>query len=86
MTEAIAQYGRVLAARPNFTAAWHRLGEARLECGDSHAAIAAFRRALEIDPAHPRARAALVEALRATGDVEEAERYRTVATGRNPGG
>jgi hypothetical protein len=57
--EAIAMYERALAARPNFTAAWHRLGEARRECGDPLGAIDAFRRALEIEPSHARAREAI---------------------------
>jgi Tfp pilus assembly protein PilF len=80
--EAIPYYERALAQRPNMTAPWVRLGDAHRECGDTLAAIDAYRRALEIDPAHARARAAIVETLRAMGNVEEAERYRTVATGR----
>ena len=83
--EAIPQFERAVAQRPNMTAAWVRLGDARRECGDTLGAIDAYRRALEIEPAHERARTALVDALRALGDVEEAERYRTVATGRKPG-
>jgi len=82
MSEAIAQYERVLAMRPNFAAAWFRLGEARSECGDRDGAITAFRRTLEIEPSHARARPALVDALRALGNAEEADRYLTVATGR----
>jgi protein O-GlcNAc transferase len=69
-TEAIVQYERVLAQRPNFAAAWYRLGEARRECGDTLGAMDAFRRTLEIDPSHARARDA----------------YLYVATGRNPPG
>jgi hypothetical protein len=84
-SEAIAHYERAVAQRPNMTAAWVRLGEARRECGDTLGAIDAFRTALEIDPSHARARAAIVDAFRAMGNVEEAERYRTVATGRTPG-
>ena len=83
--EAIPYYERVLAQRPNMTAAWVRLGDARRECGDTLGAIEAYRRALEIDPAHERARDGIAEMLRAIGNVEDAERYRTVATGRNPG-
>lgn len=82
---AIALYERAVAQRPNMAAAWVRLGEARRECGDTHAAVDAFRTALEIEPGHARARAGIVDALRAMGDLEEAERYRTVATGRTPG-
>jgi tetratricopeptide (TPR) repeat protein len=84
-SEAIAHYERAVAQRPNMTAAWVRLGETRRECGDTLGAIDAFRTALEIDPSHARARAAIVDAFRAMGNVEEAERYRTVATGRTPG-
>ena len=70
--EAIVQLERAIAQRPNFVAAWYRLGEARQECGDTLGAMDAYRRALEIDPAHARAREALD--------------YLTVATGRNPPG
>jgi len=76
MKAAIAMYERALAARPNFAAAWHRLGEARRDCGDTLGAIDAFRRALEIEPSHVRAREAIVSAWRAMGNEEEAERYR----------
>ena len=48
--EAIAQYERALALRPNFAAAWLRLGEAREECGDMAGAEEAFRRARAIEP------------------------------------
>lgn len=75
-SEGIAFYERTVALRPNMTAAWVRLGEARRECGDTLGAVDAFRTALEIDPANARARTDIVEALRAMGNVEEAERYR----------
>ncbi|HUR82325.1 MAG TPA: tetratricopeptide repeat protein [Thermoanaerobaculia bacterium] len=81
-SEAIPFYERALALRPNLTAAWVRLGDAHRECGDTLRAIDAWREALNIDPTHVRARAAIVDALRAIGNVDEAERYRTVATGR----
>jgi tetratricopeptide (TPR) repeat protein len=74
--EAIAHYERALAARPNLTAAWIRLGAARRECGDLLGAIDAYRRALEIDPTQARASAALVDALEASGNRDEAARYR----------
>ncbi|HVG25189.1 MAG TPA: hypothetical protein VND45_13615 [Thermoanaerobaculia bacterium] len=83
--EAIPFFERAVALRPNLTAAWIRLGEAKRECGDPFAAIDAFRHALEIDPSNVRARAGIVDAFRAVGNVEDAERYRTVATGRMPG-
>lgn len=77
--EAIEQFERVLAQRPNLAAAWTRLGEAKRECGDTSGAIDAFRRALEIEPANARAQQGIVDALRAMGDVEEAERFRSAA-------
>jgi Tfp pilus assembly protein PilF len=45
--EAVAAFERAIAARPNFVAAWIRLGGVR---DDKEAKIAAFKRALEIDP------------------------------------
>jgi Tfp pilus assembly protein PilF len=83
--EAIAYYERALALRPNLTAAWVRLGDARRDCGDLLRAADAYREALNVDPSHVRARAAIVEVLRTMGNADEAERYLTVATGRMPG-
>ena len=48
--EGIAHLERAVALRPNFVAAWIRLGEARQECGDTSGAREAFDRALAIDP------------------------------------
>ncbi len=76
MKEAIPLYERALAKRPNMSAAWYRLGEARRDCGDLLGAIDAFRRTLEIEPSHARARGAIVDALVGMGNVEEAARYR----------
>jgi Tetratricopeptide repeat len=53
--EAIERYKRALAARPNLVAAWIRLGEAQLECGDRHGAAESFAQALSIDPRNARA-------------------------------
>jgi predicted CXXCH cytochrome family protein len=69
--EAAACFERALAGRPNFVLAWIHLGDVR--SGD--AAIAAYRRALEIDPTSTRAYVALARALRARGDDKEALRY-----------
>ncbi|MDP9193948.1 MAG: tetratricopeptide repeat protein [Acidobacteriota bacterium] len=73
--EAIVHYERALAARPNLTAAWIRLGTARRECGNLQGAIDAYRRALEIDPTQTRASTALIDALTASGNHDEAARY-----------
>jgi predicted CXXCH cytochrome family protein len=69
--EAAACFERALAGRPNFVLAWIHLGDVRT--GD--AAIAAYRRALEIDPSSSRAYVALARALRARGRDKEAQRY-----------
>jgi len=69
--EAAACFERALAGRPNFVLAWIHLGE--LRSGD--ATVAAYRRALEIDPTSTRAYVALARALRAQGDEKEALRY-----------
>jgi Tfp pilus assembly protein PilF len=82
--EAIVHYERALAARPNLAAAWIRLGTARRECGDLQGAIDAYRRALEIDPTQARASAALIDALTASGNTEEAARYRQHAAEPRP--
>jgi len=59
VVDAIAYYERAIAARPNMAAAWFRLGEAKRASGDVEGAKAAYRRTLEIDPTHVRARARL---------------------------
>lgn len=80
--EAMIRYERALSMRPNFSAAWFRLGQAREECGDLAGAVDAFRRTLEIEPSHARTLTAIVDTLRAMGNDAEAQRYLTVASGR----
>jgi tetratricopeptide (TPR) repeat protein len=46
--EAIAQYERALALRPNLAAAWKKLGEAKRSLGDIAGAGAADQRARAI--------------------------------------
>jgi len=82
MEEAIEQYERALAARPNLAAAWIRLGDARRECGAVRDAIDAYRRALEIDPSLLRASERLSALLEELGDREGAARYREHAMTR----
>ena len=48
--DAIAHYQRALALRPNFAAAWRRLGEAQNATGDVEAAAESARRARAISP------------------------------------
>ena len=60
--EGVAAFKRAVAGRPNFVLAWFHLGNARAAAGDRDAAIAAWRRALAIDPSFARAAAALNDA------------------------
>jgi tetratricopeptide (TPR) repeat protein len=60
--EAIQAFERAVAGRPNFVLAWFHLGNARAAAGERDAAIAAWRRALAIDPSFARAAAALKDA------------------------
>ena len=62
--EAIAHLERAVALRPNFTAAWTKLGEARRECGDEEGARAAFARAMAIDPENEHVRGGRADAPR----------------------
>jgi tetratricopeptide (TPR) repeat protein len=57
--EAIEAFERAVAGRPNFVLAWFHLGNARAAKGDRDGAVAAWRRALDIDPRFARAAAAL---------------------------
>ena len=67
---AAASFERAVAGRPNFVLAWIHLGDV----GSGDAVLAAYRRALEIDPTSTRAYVALARALRARGSEEEALR------------
>ncbi len=60
--EAIQAFERAVAGRPNFVLAWFHLGQERAAAGRRDAAVAAWKRALDIDPKFARAAAALKEA------------------------
>src|SRR4029078_12672571 len=47
LQEAELIYGQIVAADPNNSEAWHRLGGIAGQCGDRERAIACFDRALE---------------------------------------
>jgi predicted CXXCH cytochrome family protein len=69
--EAAAAFEHALAGRPNFVLAWIHLGDVR----SGEPAIAAYRRALEIDPTSTRAYIAIARSFRARGEEKEARRY-----------
>jgi tetratricopeptide (TPR) repeat protein len=77
--EAIAQFQRALALRPDYPEALNYLGAALARRGEAEAAIPMFRRAVELSPALPHARANLATALAQSGQIEAAIReYREV--------
>ncbi|MDJ0841598.1 MAG: tetratricopeptide repeat protein [Acidobacteriota bacterium] len=66
---------RAVAVRPNMTASWYYLGMTRFRLGDRPGAVAAYRRAVELDPKYDRAYLALARILRLQGQKDEAVRY-----------
>jgi len=68
---AVDLFVQVLEITPAFAPAWFALGEVRVKLGDGAGAIAAFRRALAIDP-HDHCGAALQLALLASRDATHA--------------
>ena len=64
----------VLAKDPTNGPAWDSLGRVYLATGENPAAVAAFRRALEVDPADVEARYQLARIAIRRGDTEEAHR------------
>src|SRR5262249_47629267 len=70
--DAIAQYEKILAAAPTFSAALNSLGKTLHMLGRSEEAVAYFRRALDIDRSDLRANDDLGRALVALGRFDEA--------------
>lgn len=61
--------------RPTMPQAWKYRGQLLVEKGDTASAVDAFKEALRLEPRDADAYRQLVDALRATGLVDEAERY-----------
>lgn len=70
--EAIAQFQRALALRPDYPEALNYLGAALARRGEPEAAVPMFRRAVELSPALPHARTNLATALAQSGRIGEA--------------
>lgn len=70
--EALAVYGRLLAASPQAAAAWNNRGTTLLEMCRYGEAAESFTRALELAPAWHDARVALATCYQALGNVKEA--------------
>jgi len=72
LSEAAAGLTSLLAREPRHVEALHLRGVIALESGDMPAALADFRRALEIQPDHPEAHNSLGHALLDDGQAQEA--------------
>jgi Flp pilus assembly protein TadD len=81
--EAIAFYTRLLAVTPGFAPAWNNLGSALRSNGRFAAAIACYKRALEIDP-NCSATSNLGNALKDVGRIDEALAAHRLAVAASP--
>lgn len=70
---AVDAYELVIAAQPDDFECWNNLGNARAGQGDHAGAIAALRRAMELDPLAAPTRLNLASALQALDQFDEAE-------------
>ncbi|MBI3270897.1 MAG: tetratricopeptide repeat protein [Planctomycetes bacterium] len=77
--EAAAAYARMLALTPGGEGIgaedWYRLGNARLEAGETLSAREAFERALAASPRHARAALVLAQVASRAGEAEGARRH-----------
>jgi len=81
LDEAIAEYEKAIAIKPDYTEAHNNLGNVLLQKGLFNEAVAQYRRALDIDPDDPQIRNDMGNALLKMGKVDEAiELYRKAAT------
>lgn len=71
--EAVEAYELVLASQPDDLECWNNLGNARAGLDDHEGAVAALRRAVELDPRAAPTRLNLASALQALDQLAEAE-------------
>ncbi len=71
--DALASYSKALALSPS-AEAYFGLGQIRLALNDEQEAIMAFRQALRLQPSASAIRVPLSQAIRASGEIEEADR------------
>lgn len=75
------RFRRAIALRPDYPAAYIRLGDALSIRGAAELALDAYRDALELDPDLTAGHRGLGQALLAMGDVERARKHLAVAAG-----
>lgn len=71
---AARNYEQVVAAFPDDWESWNNLGNARRSAGDFEGALAAMRKAVELNPHSPPVRLNFATALHQAGQLDEAER------------
>ena len=81
---ALAALRDVLVLKPNFVAAWSRIGDLEAGRGDDAAATHAWAEALEVDPAAVRPAAKLAEMALRHGDTDKAIALLEVSLSQNP--
>lgn len=81
---AAATFERVLAADPEMADAWEFLGRARERLGASEAALAAYQRALRIDPGDSPAALAAASLCLDLGRLDQAQEHARLAVQANP--
>ena len=84
LAEAEAEFGRLLALKPEFAEGWHRLGEVKVMAERWEAAAADFTRALELNPYHFGALEGLGHCSMRRGRNVEAEGFFRRALELNP--
>jgi tetratricopeptide (TPR) repeat protein len=81
---AAAIFARVLAGNPQMADAWEFLGRAREKLGDGDGALAAYDRALRIDPGASPVAMAAASLQFDLGHLDRAESYARMAVAGNP--
>jgi arylsulfatase A-like enzyme/cytochrome c-type biogenesis protein CcmH/NrfG len=81
---AAATFERTLAANPQMADAWEFLGRAREKLGDPRAALAAYARALRIDPGSAPVAMAAASLYFDLGELDQAEAHARLAAAGNP--
>ncbi len=81
---AAATFERTLAGNPQMADAWEFLGRAREKLGDSRAALAAYGKALRLDPGSAPVAMAAASLYFDLGQLDQAEAHARLAAAGNP--
>ncbi|MBD2596430.1 TIGR03032 family protein [Nostoc spongiaeforme FACHB-130] len=84
ITEAIAQYEKLISQHPRYAPAWHQLGVIRERLGQTEEAILAYEKVIEINPHHAQAHNNLGILRVDAKDLDEAVKCFTAAIQSKP--